>query len=453
MTETLLYIIAACAALTVLASLFLVIRALTGKKDAGAGEQLTALRSESAAAMRDLRQEVSSTLFQFQNTLQNALQDKNKSQSDLLQQLGSHQKERLEEVTREVTTLGKNITESQNAVRQTLETRLDVMRNESMTKLEDMRKTVDEKLQSTLEKRLTESFQQVREQLDRVHQGLGEMQSLASGVGDLKKVLSNVKTRGIWGEMQLANILEQFLTPDQYLVNAQVKANSAERVEFAVRLPGRSSDGEVLLPIDAKFPQEDYERLVAAAEEGARDAVEAAVAQLEVRVRQFAKTICDKYINPPATTDFAILFLPTESLYAEMLRRPGFFERLQREYRVTLAGPTTLTALLNALQMGFRSLAIEQRSSEVWKVLGAVRAEFDKYDAVVGKLQDQLNTALGTIDKLGTRTRVMGKTLKNVEILPENESKMLLGFDQPLDLQGDVMDEENATPMVANIKK
>lgn len=428
MNDILIIVTAVCAVIAAISGIAALIVAMRRKNDTG---------------LSDLRREVSNTLFQFQNTLQGAMTDKNKMQIDVLQQLGGHQKERLEQVTRELASLTQRLGDSQNTIRQTIETRLDTLRTENMAKLEDMRKTVDEKLQTTLEKRLSESFQQVREQLDRVHQGLGEMQSLASGVGDLKKVLGNIKTRGIWGEMQLGNLLEQFLTPDQYIANAQVKSNTGERVEFAVRLPGREVDAEVLLPIDAKFPHEDYQRLIIATEEGNREAIEATSQQLEDRVRQFAKAICDKYIAPPSTTDFAILFLPTESLYAEMLRRPGFFEKLQRDYRVTLAGPTTLTALLNALQMGFRSLAIEKRSSEVWQVLGAVRHEFDKYGDVVTRLQKQLNTALGSIEDLGKRTRIMGKTLKNVDALPEMDAKNLLGFDQPL---GGEDDDEPAMP-------
>jgi DNA recombination protein RmuC len=281
-------------------------------------------------------------------------------------------------------------------------------------------------LQSTLERRLTESFQVVQNQLDNVHKGLGEMQTLATGVGDLKRVLTNVKTRGTWGEVQLGMLLEQFLLPDQYLKNAQVKEGSLERVEFAVRFPGRHDEKEVLLPIDAKFPQEDYERLVHAAERADAIAVEVAAAALEARVKSFAKTVSDKYINPPMTTDFAILFLPTESLFAEVLRRPGLFEQLQRDCRVTLAGPTTLSAMLSAFQLGFRSLAIQKRSSEVWQILGAVKTEFAQHGRVVDTLKKQLNAATNTIDRLGTRTRAMSRSLRNVETLPGAEADALL---------------------------
>ena len=282
------------------------------------------------------------------------------------------------------------------------------------------------------------------EQLERVHKGIGETQSLAAGVGDLKKVLSNVRVRGTFGEVQLATLLEQFLSPEQFIRNAQIKENSQERVEFAVRLPGRDSGVEVLLPVDAKFPQEDYERLIAAAELGDSDAVAQAAKDLECRIRQFAKTIRDKYIATPRTTEFAILFLPTESLYAEILRRPGFFEQLQREYHVTLIGPTTFTALLNALQMGFRSLAIEKRSSEVWQILGAVSNEFGKYNEVVDKLSKQLNTAAKSVENLGVRTRAMNRKLRDVEKLPDDTAQILLG---PALAE---MEEEEETPTEEN---
>jgi DNA recombination protein RmuC len=255
------------------------------------------------------------------------------------------------------------------------------------------------------------------------------MKSLATGVGDLKKVLSNVSVRGALGEIQLAMLLEQFLSPEQVMENATVREGSLERVEFAVRLPGRDGENEVLLPIDAKFPQEDYQRLLEASERGDVEAVQEAGAALETRIRQFARTIREKYIVPPRTTDFAVLFLPTEGLYAEVLRRPGLFEQLQREHHVTLAGPTTLTALLNALQMGFRSVAIEKRSSEVWQVLGAVRTEFGKYNEVVDRLGKQLNSAANSVDSLGRRTRAMSRTLRTVETLPAPEAAALLGFD------------------------
>lgn len=301
-----------------------------------------------------------------------------------------------------------------------------MIRTENAAKLEEIRGTVDERLQQTLEARLGESFHRVVEQLERVYKGIGEMQSLAAGVGDLKKVLSNVRVRGTYGEIQLAMLLEQFLSPEQIIKNAQIKENTQERVEFAIRLPGRDGEHEVLLPIDAKFPQEDWERLMAASDAGDAEVVAEAGRSLENRIKCFAKSIKEKYISPPTTTDFAILFLPTESLYAEVLRRPGLFENLQREHHVTLTGPTTFTALVNALQVGFRSLAIEKRSSEVWHILGAVRTEFGRYNEVVDRLAKQLNTAAKSVESLGVRTRAMNHRLRDVERLPDETAKMML---------------------------
>ncbi|MBM3760638.1 MAG: DNA recombination protein RmuC [Acidobacteria bacterium] len=286
------------------------------------------------------------------------------------------------------------------------------MRKELDGKLELMRATVDEKLQTTLEKRLSESFKQVSERLEQVHQGLGEMQTLAVGVGDLKKVLGNVKTRGTWGEVQLGALLDQVLTPDQYGKNVAV-TGTTERVEFAVKLPGHETT--VWLPIDAKFPMEDYQRLVEASEVGDAAGVAKAIDELEKRVKVFAKSIRDKYIAPPMTTDFGILFLPTEGLYAEMMRRTLFVDEVQRELRVTLAGPSTLLALLNSLQMGFRTLEIQKRSSEVWELLGVVKGEFLKYHAVLGKVREKLDSAAKTIDDAEQRTRVIQRRLKGVE--------------------------------------
>ena len=348
--------------------------------------------------------------------------------SNTIKDLGSHQRERLEKVALELSQMSQHQTAAQENLRLTVEGRLDALRTENSVKLDEMRQTVDEKLQSTLETRLGESFRIVSEQLERVYQGLGEMQVLATGVGDLKKVLTNVKTRGTWAEVQLGMLLEQFLSPDQYVQNAQIKADSMERVEYAVRFASRDSDDHVLLPIDSKFPQEDYERLIQASERADVDAVERASAALESYIKLSAKTICDKYICPPQTTDFAILYLPTEGLFAEALRRPGLHEHLQREYRVTIAGPTTLASMLNAFQMGFRSLAIQKRSSEVWKILGAVRAEFADHGKVVEKLRNQLGAATNTIDALGTRTRVMNRKLRDVEMLSDGTAPQVLGL-------------------------
>ncbi len=310
--------------------------------------------------------------------------------------------------------------------------RLSAMQADNERKLEQMRATVDEKLHATLEQRLGESFKQVAERLEQVHRGLGEMQSLAQGVGDLKRVLTNVKSRGVFGEVQLAALLEQVFTPEQYATNIATVPQSNERVEFAIRLPGRrggdgcGDDAPVWLPIDAKFPREDYERLLDAHDRADREAAEAAARALEQRVRDEARTIAAKYLSPPHTTDFAILFLPTEGLYAELLRRPGLTESLQRDHRVTLAGPTTLLAMLNSLQMGFRTLALEKRSSEVWKVLGAVKTEFSKFGEVLEKTRKKLQEASNTIDAAEVRTRAMTRQLRVVEALPEDEAQALL---------------------------
>jgi len=304
---------------------------------------------------------------------------------------------------------------------------LEKVRADNALRLEEMRKTVDEKLHETLEKRLGEQFELVSKRLEDVARGLGEMQQLATGVGDLKSLLTNVKSRGTWGEYQLGAILEQIFTPDQYAMNVKVNPTSSEVVEYAIRLPGQKSETPVWLPIDAKFPKEDYERLQAAAEISDKEALEAALKALERRIRDSAKDIRDKYLCPPFTTDFGILFLPTEGLYAEVLRRPGLVDDLQRLYRVNVSGPTTLMAMLNSLQMGFRTLAIEKRSSEVWQVLAAVKTEFVKFGDVFEKLQKKLNEADKVIEDAGIRTRKMSRALKQVEMLPEAQAQVLLG--------------------------
>ena len=310
--------------------------------------------------------------------------------------------------------------------RDTLEQRLEALQKDNSEKLEKMRQTVDEKLHETLEQRLSESFKQVSERLELVHKGLGEMQSLAAGVGDLKKVLSNVKQRGVLGEVQLSALLEQILTPDQYDTNVATRPGSKERVEFAVKLPGRGGeDGMVWLPLDAKFPTEDYQRLQEAQEAADPAAVEAAAKALETRIRLEAKSINEKYLEPPATTEFGLLFLPFEGLYAEVLRRPGLFEALQRDFRVTVCGPTTLSALLNSLQMGFKTLAIEKRSSEVWKILGAVKNEFGRFGEVLARTKAQLQTVANSIDQAEVRTRQIERKLKDVEALPGSDAPAL----------------------------
>jgi len=313
-------------------------------------------------------------------------------------------------------------------VRATLEAKIRDLQTDNGARLEEMRKTVDEKLHATLEARLSASFQQVSERLERVHQGLGEMQQLALGVGDLKRVLTNVKTRGTWGEVQLEMLLEQVLTPDQYAKNVETIAGSGARVEFALKLPGQK-DGAlpVWMPIDAKFPKEQYERLLEAAEQADADGVALAGRELERAVRGEAKTIAEKYLAPPHTTDFAILFLPTEGLYAEVMRRPGLADELQRVHRISIAGPSTLSALLNSLQMGFRTLALERRSSEVWQVLGAVKTEFAKFGDVLAATKLTLERAAKNIESAETRSRQMARKLKTVEALPSEAAQLLLG--------------------------
>lgn len=312
-------------------------------------------------------------------------------------------------------------------IRSTMEKRITAMQEENSKKLEEMRATVDEKLQKTLEERISKSFQLVSERLEQVYKGLGEMQTLASGVGDLKKVLSNVKTRGILGEIQLGAILEQILSPEQYEENIATKKGSSERVEFAIKLPG-DEDGVVYLPIDAKFPADTYTKLVDAYETGNLEEIDQAVKMLERSIKTFAKSIHDKYIEPPQTTDFGIMFLPFEGLYAEVVRR-GMIETLQREYKINIAGPTTMAALLNSLQMGFKTLAIQKHSSEVWNVLGAVKTEFDKFGDVLSATQQRISQANAELDKLiGTRTRKIQSKLRNVVSLSETNSQEVLGI-------------------------
>ena len=315
-------------------------------------------------------------------------------------------------------------------MRTLIEARLESIQKDNAEKLEKMRATVDEKLHATLEQRLGESFKLVSDRLEQVHKGLGEMHTLAADVGGLKRVLSNIKTRGTWGEVQLGALLDQVLTKEQYETNVATRPGATERVEFAIRLPGREEQGQMWLPIDCKFPSEDYDRLLAAQDRADPVAMEEASKAIEGVLKLEAKKIRDKYIEPPHTTNFAILYLPTEGLYAEVLRRPGLTDLLQREYRVTVAGPTTLHALLNSLQMGFRTLAIEKRSSEVWLVLGAVKTEFGKFGEVLANTKRQLETVTRSIDQAETRSRQMEKKLKDVEALPEAQAQGLLGTEK-----------------------
>jgi len=397
-------------------------------------EEEARTRLEAAQAARSGREELGFALERLAKTL-----------SEQLGRQGGVQAQQLDAFAQQLTRLTQSNEQRFEQLREAVEARLTAIRDENANKLEAMRQTVDEKLHATLEQRLGESFRLVSERLEQVHRGLGEMQTLAAGVGDLKKVLGNVKTRGTWGEIQLAALLEQMLAAGQYASNVAVRPGRGERVEFALRLPGRESaasagnsgslDGEgspVWLPIDAKFPIEDYQRLTEAQERADPVAVEAAAKALEMRLRDEARMIREKYIEPPHTTDFAILYLPIEGLYAEALRRPGLVEAMQRDQRVTLAGPTTLAALLNSLQMGFRTLAIERRSSEVWAVLGAVKTEFGKFGEALSHTRKKLQEATNSIDKAEIRTRAVNRQLKAVEALPQADDLRL-----PLDAEED----------------
>jgi DNA recombination protein RmuC len=331
-------------------------------------------------------------------------------------------------INQTLSTLTESNGQRMEEIRATLEAKIRDLQTDNGTKLEEMRRTVDEKLHATLEQRLGESFKLVSDRLEKVHQGLGEMQQLAIGVGDLKRVLTNVKTRGTWGEVQLEMLLEQVLTPDQYAKNVETVPGSGERVEFAIKLPGLESDARpVWMPIDAKFPKEQYERLAEAAEHADIEGVAAAGKELERTIRAEAKTIAEKYLSPPLTTDFGILFLPTEGLYAEVMRRPGLSDEIQRTCRISIAGPCTLTALLNSLQMGFRTLALEKRSSEVWQVLGAVKTEFGKFGDVLSATKMSLERVTKNIEQAETRSRQMARKLKSVEALPNETAQRLLG--------------------------
>ena len=377
-------------------------------------EEIALNRQETAQNARQARQELGATLKLSSDSLQQRLAENIRVQKD-----------QLDSFSKQLMALARLNEEKLETMRKTLETQLRSLQEDNTRKLEQMRATVDEKLQSTLDKRLGESFKQVSERLEQVYRGLGEMRTLASGVGDLKKVLTNVKTRGTWGEIRLSHILEQILTPDQYGVNVATKKNSNERVEFAIKLPGQAADKEkiVWLPIDSKFPQEDYQRLMDAEEAADIELAEKHIKNLEIRVKAEAKHIKEKYLEPPHTTDFGIMFLPVEGLYAEVLRRPGLCDTLQREHRIVVTGPTTLAALLNSLQMGFRTLAIEKHSSEVWQLLGVVKTEFGKFGDVLAKTKKKLREAGETIDKAEVRTRAIARKLREVQEVPLTETK------------------------------
>jgi DNA recombination protein RmuC len=373
--------------------------------------------------------------------LQATAQAQRQEMGNMLAQSHAATVQQLETMRRQIEVLTESNTRRLLEVRVALETKMRELQADNGARLEEMRKTVDEKLHETLETRLTESFRQVSERLERVHQGLGEMQQLALGVGDLKRVLTNVKTRGTWGEVQLEMLLEQILTPEQYAKNVETVPGTNARVEFALKLPGQKEGGApVWMPIDAKFPKEQYERLLEAADRADAEAVAVAGRELERAVRGEARTIAEKYLSPPLTTDFAILFLPTEGLYAEVMRRPGLADELQRVNRVSIAGPSTLTALLNSLQMGFRTLALEKRSSEVWQVLGAVKTEFAKFGDVLAATRTTLERAARNIESAEVRSRQMARKLKSVEALPSEAALLMLGAADGADAEADPVD-------------
>jgi DNA recombination protein RmuC len=460
MTEVLLFIVIALQAAVI--GLLLLMR--RGGADAGAPqgladmiasglerseralrEEMARSREESATAARAGREEFAASMKSFADTVTRRLTEiamLTKSELETfggkLERLTSSNEQKLDRLIgsneKKLDAVREAVEQKLEAVRLAVEAKLAQIQADNAARLEEMRKTVDEKLSGTLDKRLGESFRLVSERLEQVHKGLGEMQTLANGVGDLKKVLTNVKTRGTWGEIQLGSLLEQILAPEQFERNVCTREGSKDVVEFAIRLPGREdADGAVVyLPIDAKFPQEDYQRLLVAQDAGDAVAAEAAAQQLELRIRGCAQDICDKYLSPPKTTDFGIMFLPTEGLYAEVIRRPGLMERLQNDCRVVVAGPTTLAALLNSLQMGFRTLAIQKRSSEVWVVLGAVKTEFGRFGEVIARVQKKLQEAHNAIDTAAVRTRAIERKLRDVQELPPSGAEKLIGPIEPL---------------------
>jgi len=399
-------------------------------------------REESQKSFKDNREELSNSFKNLGDTLTKTVADLSYAQknqfetfskqlNDFVKDFNEFQKQKFEDLSNKQEQIKKDTESKLKEIRETVENKLQTLQEENGKKLEDMRKVVDEKLQETVEKRFNESFKLISERLEQVHKGLGEMQTLATGVGDLKKVLTNVKTRGNLGEIQLGAILEQILSPEQYEQNSIIKEGSQERVEYVIKLPGKNNDNKsLLLPIDSKFPNEDYQRLIEAYDNisnlNPKD-VEAISKQFESSVKKNAKDIKDKYINPPITTDFAIMFVPTEGLYAEILRRTGLFEILQRDYKITVVGPTNLVAFLSSLQMGFKTLAIEKRSSEVWEILGAVKTEFGNFGAVLEKTKKKLQEAANVIDKAGVKSRAIERKLRTVQELPQEQTVALLG--------------------------
>ena len=397
-------------------------------------QHLSALREHSGVLAREQRMELGQIINHAQAQTTNELKALRENQTTeaqtarehLLAQLTHNSTQQLLQLQQLKESTERNL----NQMRENMEQRLTSIESNNAKKLEEMRATVDEKLHATLEQRLGESFKQVSDRLEQVHRGLGEMQTLAVGVGDLQRVLTNVKTRGNWGEMQLANLLENVFTPDRYAASVKVKPDSNEMVDFAIKLPGRSENSEdvVWLPVDAKFPKEQYERMQNAQDAADADAFDAARKELFNQIKLEAKSISEKYISPPHTTDFAVMFLPTEGLYAEVAREAGLLDLLQRDYRIVVSGPTTLTALLNSLHMGFRTLAMEKRASEVWRVLGAVKTEFGKFGNVLAKTKNKLESAAKEIDSAQVRTRAMTRALSGVEQIEGDTAVQLLGL-------------------------
>ena len=393
---------------------------------------MTGLTDTTRSEMTANRDRVQAHLHEIQTSNEQRFEKVRQAVVDQLQKMLEDQRKQMIEVVDSLNKLSDSNRQDQEKVRETLEQKFRHIQESNEKKLDEMRQTVDEKLHNTLEKRLGESFKLVSERLEAVQRGLGEMQNLATGVGDLKRVLTNVKERGTWGEYQLGAILEEILTPEQYGRNVRPK-EGGEQVEFAVKLPGRGteSDKPVWLPIDAKFPKEDYERLLEAANQADAEQVKTATKALASAIHKSAKDIHDKYIAPPATTDFGIMFLPTEGLYAEVLRQVGLHDELQRKYRVLVAGPTTLSAILSSLRVGFQTLVIEKRAHEVWTVLGAVKTEFGKFGGVLEKVQKQLNTASKTLDESARRSRAMERSLRSVEQLPAEQAMAVLALPGP----------------------
>jgi len=410
-------------------------------------------RSEMQNAFKENREEQSSSYRRINEMLTKTITDNRTEQTNSLKSFEDKftqnvkdfnelQKQKFDDLINKQENIKKETEAKLKEIRETVEGKLTNIQEDNNKKLDEMRKTVDEKLQESVEKRFNESFKLINERLEAVHKGLGEMQNLATGVGDLKKVLTNVKTRGTFGEVQLGAILEQFLSPEQYIKNDHPDEDNDRRVvEYSIKLPGKDTNEPVLLPIDSKFPVEDYQRLVDAYDNHPEN-VETISNQLGKSLEKCAKDIYEKYIKPPKTTDFALLFVPTEGLYAEILRRPGFFETLQHKYRITVVGPTNLVAFLSSLQMGFRTLAIQKRSSEVWELLGAVKTEFGKFGDVLDKTQKKLQITINEISNAGMRSRVIERKLRTVEALPEEKSIQLIGETAEIEQGEDVLEYE-----------